>query len=441
MKNKHGHRLSIFASALLLLTTSQSHAGETILVSVNSAGIQGNNISHAPSLSANGQFVAFASAATNLVKKDTNKAYDIFVHDRQSGQTTRVSVDSTGKQANGGSGGYGSSPPRMSADGRFVAFASYASNLVLGDTNRTWDVFVHDRQLGKTTLVSKSSAGKLGNSVSNYPSISADGRYVAFTSWASNLVTGDTNNYGDVFVHDRQSGTTALVSKSSAGEQGNLTSKYPAISGNGRFVAFVSDADNLVFEDNNAGIDAFVRDLKTGQTTRVSVDSAGGGESRSRIKDFPAISGDGRYVSFATAAPDFYGSLAWDCNSYPYTQIFVHDRTTGETSCVSVDSAGIAGTGDSYQPSISANGRYIAFASKNDHLVNEDTGRTDIFIHDQQTGQTARVSVDSAGTAGDGDSYLPTISADGAFVAFYSTASNLVVNDANNKRDVFVHQR
>ncbi len=221
--------------------------------------------------SADGRYVAFASFASNLVPGDTNSLTDVFVHDRQTGKTTRASVDSAGGEANGIS-----ILPAISADGRFVTFTSFASNLVPGDTNSLTDVFVHDRQTGKTTKVSVDSAGGEANGISFNHVISADGRFVAFTSLASNLVPGDHNGLRDIFVHDRQTGETTRVSVDSAGGEANGSSMFPAISADGRFVAFTSFAFNLVAGDHNGLRDVFVQDRQTGETTRVNADSAGG---------------------------------------------------------------------------------------------------------------------------------------------------------------------
>jgi Tol biopolymer transport system component len=225
------------------------------LVSVASDGTQGNSHSVSPSISADGRYVAFSSLASNLVPGDTNGKQDIFVHDRLTGQTTRVSVASDGTQGNGDS-----DFASISADGRYVAFSSLASNLVAGDTNGTWDVFVHDRLTGQTTRVSVASDGTQGNEDSIGVEISADGRYVAFTSLASNLVAGDTNGTWDVFVHDRLTGQTTRVSVASDGTEGNGHSLYGlSISADGRYVAFASVASNLVSGDANGGItDAFI---------------------------------------------------------------------------------------------------------------------------------------------------------------------------------------
>jgi uncharacterized repeat protein (TIGR01451 family) len=405
----------------LALPTLLVQGAETTLVSVDSfTGEEGNNWSFNPKISADGRFVAFDSGAF-LVPGD-NYTQDVFVHDRVTHLTTRVSVNSIGEGGN-----YGSVLPAISADGRFVAFQSAADNLVAGDTNGKLDVFVHDRGTHQTTRVSEDSAGAQGNGHSGGPSISADGRFVAFESLASNLVAGDTNGEVDIFVHDRVTRQTTRVSLSSTGTEGSngyYGSRSPAISADGRCVAFQSDASNLVADDTNGVPDIFVRDRSTGQTTRVSVDSAGAQSNQYSYS--PAISANGRYVAFVSSS-----------------HIFVHDWGTHQTTRVSVDSAGNPGNGPSYwAPSISADGRFVAFDSAADNLVAGDTNeRPDVFVHDRGTHRTTRVSMDSAGAQSNGWSYNPAISADGRWVAFQSDASNLVAGDTNGKLDVFVRDR
>jgi Tol biopolymer transport system component len=424
--------------ALILTPAGSVRAmpGNTTRVSVATGGGQANSGSFDPSISADGRYVAFVSAATNLVSGDTNGAWDIFVHDRQTGQTTRVSVATGGGQAN-----LDSLDPSISADGRYVAFVSAATNLVSGDTNNFQDIFVHDRQTGQTTRVSVASDGTQANGHSYAPSISADGRYVAFASLASNLVSGDTNGAWDVFVHDRQTGETTRVSVASDGTQaiGFFFGSSPSISADGRYVAFDSWATNLVSGDTNDKPDVFVHDRQTGQTTRVSVSSDGTQANNGAI--YPSISADGRYVAFESNSTNL---VSGDTNSV--TDIFVHDRQTGQTTRVSVSSDGTqanGGPGWSGNPSsISADGRYVAFHSYADNLVSGDTNSaTDIFVHDRQTGVTTRVSIASDGTQANGFSASPSISADGRYVAFMSGATNLVSGDTNNDWDVFVHGR
>jgi Tol biopolymer transport system component len=252
--------------ALLLLTTLPASGGATTTrILVSPAGTLGNGNSFSPSISADGRYVTFVSSATNLVSGDTNGKSDIFVRDRQTGTITLVSRNSAGVEGNGYS-----QYPSISADGRNVTFASSATNLVSGDINGKSDIFVRDRHTGTTTLVSRNSAGVEGNGASNNPSISANGRYVAFDSMATNLVSGDINGMSDIIVRDRQTGTTTMVSKNSTGVEGNGYSQYPSISANGRYVAFVSSATNLVSGDINGRNDIFVRDRLTETTTLIS---------------------------------------------------------------------------------------------------------------------------------------------------------------------------
>jgi len=383
-------------------------------------------------ISGNGRFIAFPSDASNLVAGDTNNVRDIFVHDRQTGQTTRVSVASTGAQSNGPS-----KRPALSWDGRFVAFESGATNLVSGDTNVLIDVFVHDRQTGQTTRVSVDSTGaQTLSGGGTWPSISDDGRFVAFQSGGGLLVAGDTNGGSDVFVHDRQTGQTTRVSVDSTGAQGNGPSQWPSISGDGRFVAFVYDdtrTNNLVANDTNHTTDIFVHDRQTGQTTRVSVDSTG---AQSNGPSFmPSISGDGRFVAFDSTATNL---VPGDSNTKG--DVFVHDRQTGQTTRASVSSSGAQGNSVSQHAVISVEGRFVAFESAATTLVAGDTnGDSDVFVHDRQTGQTTRVSVDSTGAQGNAGGASPAITGDGELVAFASASTNLVVGDTNLQDDVFVH--
>ena len=228
--------MALVWACMMTVMSASAGAQGTWRVSVDSAGVEGNGwCAHPQSISGDGRFVAFDSHADNLVPGDTNRRRDVFVHDRQTGTTTRVSVDSSGVQGDGSS-----SLPSISVDGRFVAFESGATNLVSGDTNRRLDVFVHDRQTGTTTRVSVDSSGVQGDGSSFVPSISGDGHFVAFHSFARNLVPGDNNAAGDVFVHGRQTGATQRVSVDSSGVEGNGSSLAPKISGDGRFCQLYS---------------------------------------------------------------------------------------------------------------------------------------------------------------------------------------------------------
>jgi Tol biopolymer transport system component len=332
--------------------------------------------------------------------------------------------------------------PAISGDGRYVAFE--ASDREVGGYSVD-DIFVYDRETGETKRASVSSDGTPANGDSNYAAFSADGRYVAFMSEADNLVPGDTNGVRDIFLHDQVTGTTTRVSVATDGNQGNGPSGSvyygPAISGDGRYIAFDSEADNLVMGDGNHETDIFVHDRITGQTTRVS--STSDGSQANRSSHAPAISADGRYVTFQSLADNLVpGDTDWR-----YTDLFVHDQVTGQTTRVSVANDGTPGNYYSYDSTISADGRYIAFESEADNLVPGDTnGSLDVFVYDQVRKEIERVSVASDGTQGNGDSPNPiggsiAISADGRYVAFDSDADNLVVNDTNKVEDVFVRER
>src|SRR6185436_8449149 len=268
-----------------------------------------------PSISDDGRYIAFSSFATNLIPGDTNGAKDIFIRDLQLGLTARVSLNSSGIQGNGNS-----DSPTISADGSYIVFVSSATNLVEGDTNGQADVFVRDLQTGVTTRASVASNGVQANSPSGGTSISADGRYVTFESTATNLVPGDTNGSYDVFMHDMQTGITTRLSVNASGLQGDRSSGSPSISSDGRFVAFYSDATNLVPGDTTwAGI--VVRDLQAGTITRVSVDSSG--VKANNGSTLPSISADGQFITFESYATNL---VIGDTNGQP--DIFVHRHNT-----------------------------------------------------------------------------------------------------------------
>jgi len=365
--------------------------GITERVSVSSSEVQGNDDSDTASVNGDGQIVAFDSDATNLVSPDTNASDDVFVRNRTAGTTERVSMASDGTQGN-----LGSFVPDITPDGRFVVFISDASNLVLGDTNGTRDVFVRDRTTGTTERVSIGTGGVEGNGFSSPGAISDDGRFVAFGSFASNLVPGDTNANIDVFVHDRDTDTTTRVSVDSAGVEGNGLSSGAAISGNGNIVAFFSEATNLVPNDTNDTRDVFVHDRTSGITERVNVSSeeaqadAQSSFSVQGDSSNPRLSFDGNEVSFDSFATNLVPA---DTNGFP--DAFVRDRAGGTTVRLSVDSAGVEGDDGSSDTDISADGLVVSFISLASNLVPNDTNTCgffdpghcpDVFVHD--LGQT-----------------------------------------------------
>ncbi len=396
-------------------------------VSVDSNGNQGDGDPGAYfnlSISGDGRYVVFASAASNLVKNDPNLASDIFIRDTLNSTTTPISTNSNGN----------SLYPSISADGRYVSFSSAATNLVNGDTNGQVDIFLRDTVKNTTSRISLDSNGNQGNGESGLSSISADGRYVAFTSNASNLVTGDTNGEYDIFVRDTVNSTTALISVDSNGSQANRSSYIPSISADGRYVAFESNASNLVTGDTNNSSDIFLRDTVTKTTTRISVDSNGQQGKEKRPSQYASISSDGRYVAFASE-----DNLASNGNNnFRGRYIYVRDTLRSTTTFLSPLGLNAIDT-NNIGPSISADGRYVAFYSLYSPIESGRPGNAlDVFVWDTVNNTTKHVSVDSNGNRGNQLSKPASISGDGRYVAFYSLATNLVTGDTNNAMDVFV---
>src|SRR6266511_4217921 len=368
-------------SALAVLTFAAAAVavpapGFTELVSVSSVGVQGDQDSERPSVSADGRFVAFASLSDNLVSGDTNGRSDIFVRDRVTGTTERVSVSSAGRQGNADSGLLnGMAGPSISADGRFVVFDSEASNLVKRDTNGTSDVLLHDRLTGTTVRVSVSSTGAQASGSEG--TISGDGRRVAFTSFSDNLVLGDTNFSGDVFVRDLTTGTTVRASVASDGSQGNNSSSHPSLDGDGHVVAFDSAAD-LAPNDGNGTVDVYVHDLDSGATEAASIGPAGSSFVINHGSN-ANISSNGRFVAFTSRASNLVGD---DTNARD--DVFVRDRQAGTTARVSVGSNGQQGDLDSVTGAIDADGQVVAFFSDSSTFVPETQSffAFDIFVRD-----------------------------------------------------------
>jgi Tol biopolymer transport system component len=391
---------------------------------------EANNTSQRTAITPDGRYVAFDSLASNLVAGDTGNM-DVFVHDRQAGTTERVSIRSDGQEANNWS-----DTPRLSADGRFVAFYSSASNLVPNDTNNTGDVFVHDRQTGTTEIVSVANDGTLSSDGGSIGDISADGRFVAFSSFSS-LVPGDTNNAQDGFLRDRLTGVTERVTLANDGSQGNAGSGAMDISPDGRFVVFASNASNLVPGDTNGGQDIFVRDRQLGITERVNL-AYDGSQVTVFSPALAAISADGRFVAFQSDDPHL---VPGDTNGR--TDVFIRDRQSATTERVSVGNDGSQGQDNSYGPTdISADGRFVAFHSRACTLVGGDTSPVmDGFIRDRLAATTERVTLANDGSEGNQDSLNVHMSSDLGFLAFESYASNLVPGDTNGTEDIFVRHR
>jgi hypothetical protein len=397
-------------------------------VSVATSGVGGNTTSSQPIVSADGHFVAFVSYATNLVANDTNNAGDAFVRDTVAGTTERVSVSADGEQGNANV-----NQVWMTPDGRYVAFSAYASNLVPNDTNNAADIFITDRVAGTIERVSVDSTGQQSNNDSQVPAMSPDGRYVVFESVASNLVPDDgTANDFDVFLHDRQTGSTERVSLSVTGGDPDSGSRGPRVSADGRYVAFFSAATNLVADDAKDWLDVFVRDRQAGTTTLATVDSNGqplttGGYAGLRVGMTP----DGGLIAFHSSSPELVGTAS--------LQAVVRNLATETTEVVSTTTSGAMPNGFSEDPGLSDDGRYVAFWSDASDLVPGDTnGRYDVFVRDRETNTIVRASVTASGQEVHGYSYLQSISANGELVAFLSTAEDVVPDDTNNADDVFL---
>jgi hypothetical protein len=459
-----------------------------VRVSVSSAGQEASGAStFFPAFSHDGRHVAFESVATDLVAGDANGLADVFVHDRDpdgngtfdegNGVTTRVSVSSAGVEGDRASGA-----PRLSATGRFVLFASNATNLVAGDTNDARDLFVHDRDPdvdglfdegnGVTTRVSVGSGGGEGRARSDLAAITPDGRFVAFDSLSRNLVANDRNRAADIFVHDRDpdvdglfdegNGTTVRVSVASGGGEANGDSFHPALSADARHVAFHSFASDLVASDSNGGVDVFVHDRDpdgnglfdegNGATTRLSTGPAGA--EPDDVSAHPSLSADGRHIAFDSFASNL---VAGDGNDA--LDAFVHDRDpdgdgafdegNGEVRRLSITAARGEGNADSFGPKLSADGLRVAFWSSASNLVPGDAnGAMDVFVRsrdadgdgvlDEAHDPIARMSVDRLGREAHGSSHAATLSPDGRFAGFVSAADDLVAGDANGVEDVYV---
>ena len=364
--------------------------GDIARVTAGSKGSQNTR------LSPDGRYVLFDSEASDLVTGDTNGYRDVFLYDRQTDETSRIT------------GGHGSSyAGAISADGRFVAFDSYASDIVAGDTNASRDVFLYDRDTMTTTRITD------GNGGSTVGGLSADGRRLVFSSYASDLVDGDNNTYGDVFLYDVD---TQVLSKLTGGKGAG---KSPSISADGRWIAFYSGAPNLVPGDKNRVRDVFVHDVEAGTTRRITDGNAASQSTTS------SISADGRWVTFYSDASDLV-----DGDTNNRTDVFLVDTASGATTRIS------HGNSHSLTPVISGDGHRLAFTSYASNLTPGDVNaQADIFTYDTDLGLVARI------TNGNGPSDLPSISGDGSLVAFSSLAADLVGGDTNNMSDVFTWLR
>ena len=389
------------------------------------------------SLSANGRYVVFTSMASNLVAGVSGM--HVYRHDRTTGATVVVSV-----AKNGSPSAVGGFAPSISADGRYVAFASNGNDFVDGDTNGLVDIFLRDMNSGTTAIVSADQTGapaNLGasaNNVAGKREISDDGRYVAFASSATNLVATPNNSKQQIYVKDMATGVVTRASVDATGAAGNDTSSAAALSGNGHVVAFVSLASNFSPLATSRVGQIFVRDLALGTTTLESL-STTGTVVAGKASVAPAISRDGLRVAFETTAQLdsrdkdglLGGNTGWD--------VYLRDRAAATTVFASYTNTTASGT-DSRAPSISADGRWVAFHSMDDKFVGGDLNATfDVILFDRLTGSYSLASVNDAGQQANSASSGSSVSSDGLLAMFGSSASNLVPTPSSSGMQLYVH--
>jgi len=428
---------------LLALTTPCSAAvGDTTLVSRASgaSGPKGNGDSMNPVIADDGLVAAFHSSSTNLDPDDPDAMEDVFVRNLEADTTALASRASgvSSVKANGASTG-----ASMSADGRYVAFDSAATNLHPDDGDAATDVFVRDMVSGTTILVSRAAgvAGTKGNGASRSPSISAGGRFVAFVSAATNLDPADGDAVESIYLRDLQNATTTLISRASgaSGVSGDGLSVNPVISGDGRYVVFHSYASNIGAGDGDVARDVFVRDVQAATTVLVSRATGLAGTKGNGGGSFvPSISANGRFVVFISQSTNIDPD-----DTDVKDDVYVRDLQTATTLLVG-RASGIAGTksnGNSYFPEISSDGRYVTFYSRGSNLtpVDGDT-QEDIFVRDLQSATTTLVSraTGVAGAKANNSCYFPELTAGGRFVVFESAATNFEPGDSDAAIDIYV---
>lgn len=399
-------------------------------LSQNSAHQWGSHASGDPVLSADARYVAFRSEATNFVAVGTNTFQRIYLLDRSTGSNTLVSraLGTAFTNTN-------SEPPVLTSDGRFIVFASRASNLLAGDTNAKMDVFLYDTTTGKLELISKSTTGGFGNGDSQWPSITPDGRYVAFASEASNLVASDKNTYRDIFVRDRVSQTTVRANLSNFGGEANYVSDLSGISADGRFVVFISGANNLVGGLYVPKWQIYIRDLTLGSTRLISRNLSGNpGNDHSSLFSFSA---DGKWLAFQSRASDLVSN---DTNAVQ--DIFLWNADTSSIRRLSVGNRGEQMDADCWSPYLSGNLRHVAFYTDSSSLLGSAVEPTRMILdYDLLTETLSPLSFNSAGRSANDGNFTPTLSWDGRYVATASFAWDLVPGDGDAGLDAFLLDR
>ncbi len=401
--------------------------GDVTLASTSDAGVKGNSDSRTTSFSADGTIAAFSSSATNLDPADTDSFNDAYVKDLVTGELTLASTSDTGVKGNSSS-----SDVALSGDGRLVAFSSNSTNLDRADTDTFDDVYVKDLVTGDLTLVSTSDTGVKGNRYSYGVALSADGRFVAFSSDASNLDPADNDGFDDLYVKDLVTGDITLASTSDTGVKAIGFSLDAVLSGDGSLVAFSSDATNLDPADTDGSRDVYVKDLLTGGLTLVSTSDTGA--KGNGWTSYSALSGDGSLVAFSSDSDNLDPA-----DTDTFYDVFVKDLVTGDLTLVSTSDTGVKGNSFSAGVALSANGRFLAFSSGSTNLDPADTDSVaDVYVKDRATGDLTLVSTSDAGVDGNGYSDDAALSGDGITVAFSSASTNLDPADTDSFTDVYV---
>lgn len=418
---------------LSLAVNGQAAVTDIERVSLGTGGVQGNHDSYFLSMSEDASVVAFESFVSNWASDQSDLNFvDIFARDRTTNTTRKISVGPGGAISD-----QRSFDPIVSADGRYVSFISYATNLVPGDTNRHdyvddgLDVFLYDWVTNSLKRVSLTWDGKQidGNSVGT---ITPDAKYVIFTSNGIDVESSPSNaaRVNAIYVRDLQTGDIERITKGPGGAYPNGTVVGAVSSYDGRFIVYLSDATNLV-TDNNGFRDVMLYDRQTQQTILVSKPVGGGASNGDSGK--ATISWDGRYIAFHSEATNLVPN---DTNQK--LDVFVYDRVTGELEMVSVSSTGAQGNEDSKEPAICDGGRFVSFTSEAANLVSvPHNGERQVYVHDRVTGTTF-LATGSDTFMGNGRAHRSTLSADCSTVGFATEASNMIVGDTNGYRDLFV---
>lgn len=404
-------------------------AGEIERISVDNFGVEADSNSINSDLSADGRFVVFNSLATNLVHDDSNQTWDIFRRDRLNGQTKRISLSQAGEQADGAS-----LEPVINSDGRYIAFSSSASNLIDSDTNGAKDVFLVDNDTGLVQRISVSADGAEADADSESPAISAGGRYIVYVSAANNLVAnGLDSGVKQIYWRDRLSGATRLVSFGVGGAAGNADSLHPSISDDGQVVVFESAASNLVANDSNGHSDIFLYRIAEDSIVRVNLSNHG--EQANEISVTPEVSGNGLFVVFASNATNLV-----DNDSNGFRDVFVVDVAENRIERINVNNNGEQANGSVFtSPGLSGDGRFVVYYGSATNLVeNDNNAAWDVFLYDRLQQRTELVSKNATGDFGNGSSFEPTITSDGHYVVFGSQANNFVAEDNNGAWDIFL---